>query len=69
MVMYAHYPYCLLLKFVYSVTFISPNHYSIIEMWNIEELYNMSLTVSGKKYLSLFSTPMVLEHLFEFFST
>ena len=25
----------------------------------------MSLTVSGKKYLSLFSTPMVLEHLFK----
>ena len=29
----------------------------------------MSLTVSGKTYLSLFSTPMVLEHLFENFST
>ena len=30
----------------------------------------MSLTVSGKTYiLSLFSTPMVLEHLFEKFST
>ena len=29
----------------------------------------MSLTVSGKKYLSLFSTPMVLEHLSEMFST
>ena len=29
----------------------------------------MNLTVSGKTYLSLFSTPMVLEHLFDIFST